>query len=211
MAHPCRAGPGERPRQVGGEQLHPEPTGGDRHEGPTVRVADVAAHHRTGGHLEGEPVGQLLLYIFDYRDPVLHRYANDIATALELTHFLQDLSLDLARDHLYIPEEDLRHFGVTEDELGSGHVTRAMRDLMRFQAARVRALFMRGRPLTDRLGRDLGFELSLIWQGGMTILDKIDAQDGDVLSRRPRLGTVDKVRMVTSSAARRWPIFGDRE
>jgi squalene synthase HpnC len=158
-----------------------------------------------------EPVGQILLYIFDYRDPVLHNYANDIATALELTHFLQDLPVDLSRGRLYVPEEDLRHFGVSEDDLRGSRCTAAFRDMMRFEVARARALFQRGRPLTTRLGRDLGFELNLIWQGGVTILDKIDAADGDVLSRRPRLRTIDKVRMVARSAARRWPLLGGRE
>ena len=162
-------------------------------------------------HFSAEPVGQLLLYVFDYRDSALHAYANDIATALELTHFLQDLPLDLARDRLYIPDEDLRHFGVTEADLSAGRMTTPISDLMRFEVARARALLQRGRPLTDRLGRDLGFELNLIWQSGATLLDKIDAVDGDVFSRRIRLGTLDKVRMVARSAARRFPLLGDRE
>jgi squalene synthase HpnC len=171
----------------------------------TVRRYSTFEALRGYTRYSAEPVGQLLLYIFDYRDPALHNYANDIAAALEITHFLQDLPVDLLRDRLYIPEEDLHHFGVSEDELRAGRCTQATRDMMRFEVARARALFQRGRPLTDRLGRDLGFELNLIWQGGVTILDKIDAADGDVLSRRPRIGTLDKVRMVTRSAARRWP------
>ena len=150
-------------------------------------------------------VGQLLLYTFDYRDPAMHRYADDISIALELTHFLQDLPIDLARDRLYLPEEDLRHFGVAEADLLAGRATRAVRDLMRFQVARARALFMRGRPLCDRVGRDLGFELNLIWHAGMAILDKIDAADGDVFGKRPALGRADQALMVLRSAARRWP------
>lgn len=155
------------------------------------------------------PVGQLLLYIFDYRDPSLHRYADDISGALELAHFLQDLPLDLRRDRLYLPEEDLRHFGLDVDDLHAAAegepLPRALRDLMRFQTARARALFQRGRPLTALVGRDLGFELNLIWHGGMAILDRIDALDGDVFAERPSLSMLDKARMVVRSAARRWP------
>ena len=164
---------------------------------------------RTYTRCSAEPVGQLLLYVFDYRDPALHRYANEIGTALELTHFLQDLPADMARDRLYLPEEDLRHFGVREEDLRRGVMTKAIRDLMRYQVARVRAIFQRGRPLADRLGRDLAFEVDLIWQGGMTILDQIDAADGDVFSSRPHLHASDKLRMVALSAARRWSLFDD--
>lgn len=164
---------------------------------------------RTYTRHSAEPVGQLLLYIFDYRDPALLRYANDIATALVLTHFLQNLPVDLSRDRLYLPEEDLRHFGVREQELRAGTMTNAIRDLMRFQVARVRSLFQRGRPLADRLGRDLALEVDLTWQGGMTILDQIDAADGDVFTTRPRLHTADKLRMVARSAARRWSLFDE--
>ena len=149
------------------------------------------------------PVGRLVLYVFDYRDAALFRYSDDIATALELTHFLQDLPGDLGRDRIYLPDEDLRHFGVTEPDLFAHRSSRAFRDLMRFQVARARALFMRGRPLTALVGRDLGFELSLIWEGGMAVLDKIDALDGDVFLHRPKLGNIDKVRMAFKSAARR--------
>jgi squalene synthase HpnC len=150
------------------------------------------------------PVGRLLLYIFDYRDPAFHRYADDLAVALELGHFLQDVPLDLARGHLYLPEEDLHHFGVRVDDLAEGRVSQAVRDMMRFQTARARALFMRGRPLVDRLGRDLSFELSLMWNGGMAILDQIEAAGGDVFHTHPKLGRLDKLRVAVRSAVRLW-------
>lgn len=149
------------------------------------------------------PVGQLLLYIFNYRDPSLFRYADDIATALEHTHFWQDLGSDLRRDHLYLPEEDLKHFGVREADLFAGKATPAFRDMMRFQVARTRSIFMRGRPLTSMVGRDLGLELGFIWEAGMAVLDRIDAAGGDVLQRNIVLGPADKVRMGVRAAVRR--------
>ncbi|MSP62441.1 MAG: squalene synthase HpnC [Myxococcales bacterium] len=153
------------------------------------------------------PVGRLVLYVFDYRDANLHRYADDLCTALQLTNFLQDIGRDLARGRIYIPGEDLSHFGVTEADLAAGKVTPAFHDLMRFQVARARSLFERGRPLAEKVGRDLGFELHLIWRGGMTILDKIEAVGYDVFRRRPELTRADKLSMVARSAARRWPTF----
>jgi squalene synthase HpnC len=151
------------------------------------------------------PVGRLVLYVFDYRDANLHRYSDDLCTALQLTNFLQDVGLDYARGRIYLPEEDLLHFGVSEKDIEAGRVTGAFRDLMRFEVARARALFERGRPLADKVGADLSFELDLIWHGGTTILDKIEAVGFDVFRRRPVLNRADKIRMVAKSAARRWP------
>jgi len=156
------------------------------------------------------PVGRLVLYVFDYRDLALHRFSDDLCIALHLTHFLQDLGRDLARGRLYLPQEDLLHFGVTEAALQAGVVTPPVRDLLRFQVARARAYFERGRPLADRVGRDLGFELNLIWHGGMAVLRKIEEVDYDVFHRRPSLGSSDKIALVARSAARRWPTFSQR-
>ena len=64
-----------------------------------------------------EPVGRLLLALFGYRDPELVRYADEMSTALQLTNFWQDVAADAARDHIYIPAEDLHFFGVTEADV----------------------------------------------------------------------------------------------
>jgi squalene synthase HpnC len=153
------------------------------------------------------PVGRLLLYIFDCRDPQLHCFADDVCAALELTRFLQDVGLDLDKGRIYLPEEDLKHFGVSEESLDRRQVTPAFVDLMRFEVARTRALYERGRPIIDRVGASLGFELAMIWQGGTSLLDKIEAVGYDVFRRRPMLSTKDKARLVARAAGRRWPAF----
>jgi squalene synthase HpnC len=151
------------------------------------------------------PVGRLVLYIFDYRDPSLHNYSDDMCTALQLANFWQDVGVDLAKDRIYLPEEDRKHFGVTDDMLYARLCTPQFKDLMRYEVARARALFERGRPLIDKVGSDLGFELAMIWRGGMTILDKIEAVGYDVFRRRPTLNAADKARMVAGAATQRWP------
>jgi squalene synthase HpnC len=157
------------------------------------------------------PVGRLVLYIFNYRDPALHAFSDDICTALQLANFIQDVAVDLTKDRIYLPQEDLRHFGVSEESLfkllgpRAERPSPAFRDLMRFEVARARALFERGRPLIEKVGSDLGFELAMIWHGGSTILDKIEAVDYDVFRRRPQLNAADKARMVARAAAMRWP------
>jgi phytoene/squalene synthetase len=148
------------------------------------------------------------LYIFGYRDPSLHNYSDDLCTALQLANFWQDVGVDLQKDRIYLPEEDRRHFGLSDEHLFARQVTPAFRDLMRYEVARARALFQRGRPLIDRVGRDLGLELALIWNGGMTILDKIEAVGYDVFRRRPTLNAADKARMLTRAARQRWSPLG---
>jgi len=151
------------------------------------------------------PVGRLVLYIFDYRDPSLHAYSDDMCTALQLANFWQDVGVDLSKDRIYLPEEDRKHFGVSDEALYARIVTPQFRDLMRFEVARARSLFERGRPIIDKVGSDLGFELAMIWNGGMTILDKIEAVGYDVFKRRPTLNGADKARMVARAATQRWP------
>ena len=151
------------------------------------------------------PVGRLVLYVFDYRDPSLHAYSDDLCTALQLANFWQDVGVDLAKDRIYLPEEDRKHFGVSDEALYARILTPQFKDLMRFEVARARSLFERGRPLIDKVGSDLGFELAMIWNGGMTILDKIEGVGFDVFKRRPTLSGADKARMVARAATQRWP------
>jgi hydroxysqualene synthase len=157
--------------------------------------------------ISAEPVGRTVLYLFGYRDAQLHRYSDEMCTALQQANFWQDVGVDLARDRLYIPGEDLRHFGVTDADLAARRDTEAMRALIRYECARTRALFERGRPLCELVGRDLAFELKLIWLAGLSVLEKIEAEHYRVLDKRPLLSPADKARCVARASlwtARRW-------
>jgi squalene synthase HpnC len=151
------------------------------------------------------PVGRLVLYIFDYRDTSLHNYSDDMCTALQLANFWQDVGVDLQKDRIYVPEEDRKHFGVSDESFFARQHTPQFKDLMRYEVARARALFERGRPLIDKVGSDLGFELAMIWNGGMTVLDKIEGIDFNVFKKRPTLNAADKARMVARAATMRLP------
>jgi hydroxysqualene synthase len=150
-----------------------------------------------------EPVGRLLLALFGYRQPDLVSFADEISTALQLTNFWQDVAADAARDHIYIPAEDLHFFGVTEAELKALRPTKALRNLLRFEVARTRAHYERGRPLIEKLGNDLSMELTLICLVGTTILDKIQAADFDVFTRRPTIRRHENA-IVAARAAKTW-------
>jgi squalene synthase HpnC len=150
-----------------------------------------------------DPVGRLLLALFGYRAPELVRFADEISTALQLTNFWQDVAADAARDHVYLPAEDLHFFGVTEADIKALKPAPAVRDLIRFEVARTRALYERGRPLLEKLGSDLRMELTLIWLVGTTILDKIEAANYDVFAQRPAIRRRDQA-IIMARAAKEW-------
>ena len=148
-----------------------------------------------------EPVGRLLLYVGGYRAPELHAYAEDLSTALAVARLVQDIPSDWERGRVYIPAEDLRHFGVTEVDIASRRVSTAVGNLVRYEVARTRALFERARPLVDIVGPDLAVELALTWHGGMRILDKIESVGKRLFAHRPRLGTSDKAIVLARALA----------
>ena len=148
-----------------------------------------------------EPIGRLLLYIGGYRAPELHAYAEDLATALAISRLVQDVPSDWERGRVYLPAEDLRHFGVTEADVASRRISPAVGNLVRYEVARARALFERARPLVDVVGSDLAVELAITWHGGMRILEKIEHVGKRLFAQRPRLNTVDKALVVARAIA----------
>lgn len=157
-----------------------------------------------------EPVGHLLLYIGGYRAPELHACVDDLATGLAFARLVQDMPADLARGRIYVPQEDLRHFGVTEADIEARRVTPAVAALGRYQVARTRALLERSRPLIDMVGADLAVELALMWHGGARILDKIAATGPRLFADRPRITSADKALVVSRALAWRGETLGPR-
>jgi hydroxysqualene synthase len=152
--------------------------------------------------LAAEPVGRLVLYIGGYRAAELHAYAEDLSSALAVARLIQDVPADWQRGRVYLPAEDLRHFGVSEADIANRRVSGAIGALVRYEVARTRALFERARPLVDIVGPDLAVELALTWHGGMRILEKIEAVGPELFARRPQLGATDKALVL--ARALRW-------
>ena len=148
-----------------------------------------------------EPVGRLVLYIGGYRAPELHAFADDLSTALAFARLVQDIPADWNRGRVYLPAEDLRHFGVTEADIASRRVSHSVGNLVRYEVARTRALFERARPLVDVVGADLAVELALMWHGGMRILDKIERVGERLFAERPSLGATDKAIVLARAVA----------
>jgi phytoene synthase len=146
------------------------------------------------------PVGRLVLLVFDQDDLGLRPLSDAICTGLQLANHWQDAAIDYARDRIYVPEELMKRHGVGTWDFSTGRVSDGFRGLMAELIARTRELFEEGRPLCDRVGRDLRFEMRLTWLGGMSILDRIEAVGADIFHRRPAHSALDKA----SLAWRAW-------
>lgn len=145
------------------------------------------------------PVGRLVLLLFGYKDERLNEYSDHVCTALQLANFWQDVSVDLDKDRMYLPLEDLRKFGVSKDTVSSRTHSVAFHNLMKFQVSRTREFFERGRPLLEKVGKDLRMELRLTWLGGMQILRKIEKNQYNVLKHRPALSKGEKMILLLRS------------
>jgi len=167
------------------------------------RFDDLLAYCRYSAN----PVGRLVLLLFGYRDPDFHLLSDFVCTALQLTNFWQDVAVDYQKDRIYLPLDDMARFGYTEQDLKDHRHNEAFRNLMRHEVARTRELFERGRFVCDRVGRDLRFELHLVWNGGMAALNRIEKVDYNVFTHRSSLGFTDKISMVAKAAIAR---FGPR-
>jgi squalene synthase HpnC len=138
------------------------------------------------------PVGRLILHLFDYRDENRAALADEICTALQLTNFWQDVSVDLKKNRIYLPADEMARFNVAEEDLFAKRFTPEYAALLAFQVARTREMFARGRKLPELVGGRLRYELRLTWYGGMRILDQIEQNGYNTLAERPRITTGDK-------------------
>jgi squalene synthase HpnC len=137
------------------------------------------------------PVGRLMLELYEAVDERNLRDSDAICTSLQLINFWQDVAIDLAKGRIYLPQEDLERHGVAESELAGHPDTPSWRALMRFEVERARALMLAGAPLARRLPGRIGLELRMMIQGGLRILEAIERAEYDVFRSRPTLGASD--------------------
>ncbi len=137
------------------------------------------------------PIGRLLLALYRRSEPTLLDMSDAICSGLQLTNFWQDVAIDWAKGRVYVPQEDLRRFAVTERQIADQQVDDRWRALMAFEVARTRDMLAFGAPLASALGGRIGLELRLVVHGGLRILELIDAVGGDVFRRRPVLSARD--------------------
>lgn len=146
------------------------------------------------------PVGRLVLALFGYRDEERRRLSDAACTALQLTNFWQDVSLDLKKGRIYIPGEDMRRFGCGEDDLMAAGATEPFRRLMTFEVSRTRSYFKEGLRLLPLVPVRLRFALKLFALGGIATLTKIERLNYDTISRRPMISPAGKVLLAMRAA-----------
>jgi squalene synthase HpnC len=145
-----------------------------------------------------DPIGRLLLALYETTDAEATGWSDSICTGLQLVNFWQDVAVDWGKGRVYLPREDMERFDVGEAHIAQQRVDHCWTALMRFEVDRARQLLHGGAPLTRALPGRIGLELRLVVLGGLRILERIDLCDGDVFRRRPML------------AARDWLVMGWR-
>jgi squalene synthase HpnC len=136
--------------------------------------------------LSADPVGHLVLAALGLATPDRIALSDKICTALQLAEHWQDVAEDLGRGRVYLPQEDLRRFGVSHDDLRDPHASPAVKTLMAFEVARARDLLGQGAPLVGLVPGRGKLAITGFVAGGRAALHAITAADFDVLAGTPK-------------------------
>lgn len=157
-----------------------------RHAGYADRAALLAYCRRSAN-----PVGRLLLHLHGLDDARLLARSDAVCSALQLVNFWQDLSVDVPRGRVYVPRADAEAAGTTVERCLADPHAPASRALVRELCGWARALMLEGAPIACALPGRVGWELRLVVQGGLRILEKIDTMHSASFARRPHLRAAD--------------------
>ncbi len=144
-------------------------------------------------HYSANPVGRLVLYACGEVSEENFRLSDATCTALQLANFWQDVRVDFEKGRVYLPQEDMRRFGVSDETIARGTATPEFRALLKQEVEFARELFEDGLPLIGRVPRELAIDIDLFGRGGLAILRAIERQDFDVLRARPALSKRSKL------------------
>jgi 15-cis-phytoene synthase len=137
-------------------------------------------------------VGLTTIHIFGFDTPSALPLAEKCGVAFQLTNILRDIREDAERGRVYLPAEDLRRFGVTEDDLRAGNRSESVVKLLRFEAARARAYYDESRPLLDLIHPRSRPSLEALIAIYSRLLDRIESRNYDVFTNRVRLSALEK-------------------
>ena len=149
-----------------------------------------------------DPIGRLLLHLNDAADGQAGEknllMSDAICSALQLINHWQDIAIDWQKNaagRVYLPQDELQRFGLSDADIAHKNCNEAWQKMLRFQCQRARNMLESGKPLGKILPGRMGAELRVIIAGGATILDKIDAVNGDVFLYRPKMNKWDWLRV----------------
>jgi squalene synthase HpnC len=136
--------------------------------------------------LSADPVGHLVLYVFDSATPERMALSDRVCTALQIVEHLQDVAEDFERGRVYLPREDMERFGCDTSDLSKRPTPEGVRRVVAFEALRARRLFDEGARLARMLPWRAGLAVSGFVAGGRAAIAAIERRDNDVLSGAPR-------------------------
>lgn len=138
-----------------------------------------------------DPVGELILYLARSHTPENLPYSNAICSGLQLANFWQDVKRDAEMGRIYLPREDLEHYGVSPTDFWKHPETSEFQAVMQFQVERAEDMLRAGAPLFQKVPRWLKHDLLLFQRGGLAILSRIRKIHYRVLKQRPKLSKWD--------------------
>ena len=148
------------------------------------------------------PVGRLVLRLCGYADDERDRLSDATCTALQLANFWQDVTVDFAKDRVYLPLDLLARHGCTVEDIAARRFNPAFQQVMQEAVDVAGKLFLQGLPLIKMVDRRLAFDLELFSRGGMRVLEKIKQQNYNVLAARPAVSKIDRLGLLAHALVR---------
>ena len=145
------------------------------------------------------PVGRLLLELFEVRNNKAFFYSDRICTALQLTNFIQDTKIDFEKGRIYYPLDEMEKFNVNEKLFEMKEISPNLKQLIEFNVVRTKDFFDEGKGLLEFLSGRFKYEIAWTIKGGEEILKKVRGADFDVFSKRPFLSKLDYLRLFFKS------------
>ena len=149
------------------------------------------------------PVGRLLLFLLKENSEENLRQSDLICSSLQLINFLQDITQDYEENNrIYLPKDEMQHFGVTEAIISEQITNTEMRALIAHQLQRARKMMVEGSDLGARINGRFGLQLRMMINGGLQICKLLENNRENVYAR-PRLNTLDWFNIARYSLARK--------
>ncbi len=156
--------------------------------------------------MSANPVGRLVLELFEEREPEAMDLSDQICTALQLLNHIQDIQSDyLERDRIYLPKDRMNTLGIAEEELGKDSAPPPLQTLIRELAQTTASLFKRGHPLCDLLKGRMSLEIRAIFQSATLVLERLEAGGFNPLRKRPKVGKRDSLRVLFRALRKKGP------
>jgi squalene synthase HpnC len=133
------------------------------------------------------PIGRLILELFNIRNEEAFNFSDKICTALQLTNFYQDIEIDYKKGRIYFPENEMKLFEVTENIFAMKENNVNLKKLLKHNIDRTQKMFDEGKNLLKFLNGRLKLEIKWTILGGETILQKIRNNDYNIFGKRPQL------------------------